>query len=366
MSTKSDIEPHLKGARKWRLRLLACIAVLAMALPQHSKAFSLDLDSIAAWGKFPRFAVNTYRWGDKFFNSYDSLYVIGSGKRFNIKAKVDSWSDLYDFRLNEGYTMQMLSDPSSTLGFYLTYMAVSVGYDMNIGKYFNGGQLARKRFNFQFNCSLFAVEFYNISNDIGTTIRRMGPERETERVKIPFKGINTSQWGLDLYYFFNHKRYSQAAAFAYSKLQVRSQGSFYAGISLNDTQYSFDFWDLPTNERPPLPQSWNNFYRVKDKSYSVIIGYGYNWVFHKGWVLGVSESPLLGLRHGYIVDASKTKNSFGINNMLRASLIYNYKTKWFFGIVGKWDMALLSDHEHTLIANNISAEVSAGFRFNLW
>ena len=31
----------------------------------------LNLDSIAAWGKFPRFCINTYRWGDRFFNGYD-------------------------------------------------------------------------------------------------------------------------------------------------------------------------------------------------------------------------------------------------------------------------------------------------------
>lgn len=356
------VRPKRRGA--WIAALL--VWVLSMAAPQGARAFSLDLDSIAAWGKFPDFCIRTYRWGDKFFNSYDSLYVVGSGKRFNVKAKVDSWSDVYNFRIDEGYSMQMLSDPSSTLGFYLTYMAVSVGYDMNIGKYFNGGQRARKRFNLQFNCSLFAFEYYNISNDIGTTIRRMGPVGESHRVNIPFKGINTSQWGIDLYYFFNHKRYSQAAAFYYSKLQVRSQGTFFAGLSFNGSQYNFDFWDLEPADRPTLPASWANFYMVKNKNYALKLGYGYNWVFHKGWVLGVSEAPLIGLRMGYINDPSQQKTSFGMSNQMRLSLIYNYKTKWFFGAVGRWDMALIYDREHTLMANNLSLEASAGFRFNLW
>ena len=61
----------------WLAMLLAVI--LGAAAPQEARAFSLDLDSIAAWGKFPNFCIKTYRWGDKFFNSYDSLYVVVSG-----------------------------------------------------------------------------------------------------------------------------------------------------------------------------------------------------------------------------------------------------------------------------------------------
>ena len=80
------------------LMLLLCMLIS----PAKASALGLDLDSIAAWGKFPRFCVNTYRWGDRFFNTYDSLYVQGTGKKFNIKFKVDSWSDLYNFRLDDG------------------------------------------------------------------------------------------------------------------------------------------------------------------------------------------------------------------------------------------------------------------------
>ena len=105
---------------------------------------------------------------------------------------------------------------------------------------------------------------------------------------------------------------------------------------------------------------------VKNKNYALKLGYGYNWVFHKGWVLGVSEAPLIGLRVGYINDPSQQKTSFGMSNQMRLSLIYNYKTKWFFGAVCRWDMALIYDREHTLMANNLSLEASAGFRFNLW
>ena len=50
-------------------RIIALLGALgaALAAPQRADALSLDVDSIAAWGKFPRFCMDVYRWGDKFF-----------------------------------------------------------------------------------------------------------------------------------------------------------------------------------------------------------------------------------------------------------------------------------------------------------
>ena len=105
---------------------------------------------------------------------------------------------------------------------------------------------------------------------------------------------------------------------------------------------------------------------VKNRNYAFKLGYAYNWVFHRGWVVGLLEAPIVGLRKGYINDPSKERSSFGMSNQMRLSIIYNYKTKWFFGGIANWDMALIYDREHTLMANNLSFEASAGFRFNLW
>lgn len=54
----------------------------------------------------------------------------------------------------------MTSDNSTSAGLYLTYLAVSVGYDINLSKILGGVDRSRKRFRFGFNCMLFAAEFY--------------------------------------------------------------------------------------------------------------------------------------------------------------------------------------------------------------
>lgn len=346
------------------MRMLAIVA-LTVAVWQPARAESrFSLDSIAAWGKFPRFCVNTYRWGDKFFNTVDTVYVRGSGKRFNVKAKVNSWADTYNFRFDNGYRMEMMSRPSTTLGFYLTYMAVSVGYDMNIGRYFGGAPEARQRFNFQFSCQLFAVDMQYVTNDMGTRIKRLGEPGSMKDVNIIFPDVTTSQWGVNLYYFFNHKRYSQSAAFSYGKIQQRSAGTPFLGLSFSGQNYKFDFWDLAQQLGSELPASWGYYYHVQNRNYCVRAGYAYNWVFHHGWCLGISAGLNLGLREGLVNVTDSNRYSFSSSAVGRMSLIYNYKTKWFFGVVGGTDAQLFYDKQHTMISNNFTVEASAGFRFD--
>lgn len=347
------------SARLWvvlTLMLTACVT---------APALSLNLDSIATWGKFPRFCVNTYRWGDRFFNSYDSLYVRGTGLKFNVKLTADSWLDVYNFDLSDGTKIHMRSDASTSVGAHVTYLAVSVGYDINFSKLFGGPTQRRKRYSFGFNCSLFAAEWNYTSNDVGTRITKFENDGHDFTANLPFDGINVSSWNLDTYYFFNHKKYSQAAAFNFSKLQQRSQGSFYAGVSVYSQNYNFDFSSLPADMRDVLPTSWTNYkYNVRTRNYALRLGYGYNWVPHRRWLIGVSESPLIGLRSGF-VNSVHDSLSFSLYNRLKLSVVWN-KGRWFIGAVGMADVGLIYDKEHTLAAAILSAQISAGYRFNIW
>lgn len=341
------------------------VLVLSILGTMRAGAFSLALDSIAQWGKFPRFCVNTYRWGDRFFNSYDSTYVVGTGTKFNVKFKTDTWGDYYDFSFDNGTRMSMVSDACTSAGVWLTYLAVSVGYDINVSKYFGGAQ-ARKRFNFQFNCSLFAADLYLLTNDVGATVNRFGPDGARARTDIDFQGINNKSWGLDTYYFFNHKNYSQAAAFAFSKVQRKSSGSFYAGISLWRMQYDFDFSSLPSNLLALIPlQDTGYRYIVDNTNYSLRLGYGYNWVVAKDWLIAISESPIIGLRKGYISNPDDKRSTFSLYNRLKASVVFN-RGRWFVGLVGRWESGLVYNKQHTMIDMMFNAEASIGYRFNLW
>lgn len=341
---------------------LIFISILLTLCAMRAGAVSFALDSVAEWGRFPRFCVDTYRWGDRFFNTYDSAYVVGTGTKFNLRGTTETWQDNFHFSLPTADRVDLRTDPSTTAGIQLTYLAVSASYDKNIDKFFGSEKRTRRRYKFGFDCSLMGVEFFWEKNSVGTKINKFGP---FSGLSIPFDGASVAAWGIDAYYFFNHKRYSQAAAFNYSKLQLRSQGSFYAGLSTYSQDYDFDFSGLPPEMRDILPKHWPDYhYRVSIRNYGIRLGYAYNWVVTPRLTLCASFSPTVGLRKGYINSETQTLHP-SLFNRLKLSSVWNYK-RWFAGIIAKTDVASITDRESVFLGANFTVTTAVGYRFNLW
>ncbi len=348
-------------------RLIALILVLgaASAAPTSVGAISFKVDSIAQWGNFPRFCMNVYRWGEEFFNGFDSTYVNKTHTYFDVKFNSQSWSNVYNFELPEGKSIRIVSEPATTAGFSVSYLALTMSYDKNISGYFGGPKRTRKNFRFGFNCSLLAVEYYNIHNDGDTHITRFGDSSSPEKMKLDFKGIDTHTQGFDAYVFLNQKKYSQAAAFNYGRYQIRSAGSFFVGLSYFHNSYDFDFSGLPEPMRAQLPNWWNNYsYHVNTDNYCFRLGYGYNWVLNRHLLIGVSESPVLGLQYGHITGNSKP-SSASLANRLALSFVWN-NGHWFAGIIGRADQGLIYNKKQAYINSDLSFTCSVGYRFNLW
>lgn len=358
------IHTFAKSYMKKLNRTIALIIVILSAfLSAH--AMSFDLDSIAGRGKFPRFVVNTYRWGDHFFNGYDTTYVKGTGYKFNSKIISDCWLDGYNFILPNNKLISMHSTPSLSTGVHLSYLAVSLGYDINITKLITKETRSRQRVRFGFSCMLFNLEAYYLYNDISVNINRFGAREKPKWISIPFDGIDNRTWGVDFTYFISHKRYSEAAAFSFSRIQQKSAGSFLVGFSYAGQNLNFDFTTLPPDLRAQLPDYWPHFsYKINALNYCLRFGYGYNWVFHRNWLLGASITPYAGIRVGHVTGFDQ-RRSFSMFNHTKLSLVWNNK-KLFAGMVFKSDIALVNDKRCTFAGDILSAELLFGYRFNLW
>lgn len=340
--------------------------VLTFVFSQSSQALSLALDSIATWGKFPRFCINTYRWGDKFFNGYDTTYVSGTGYKFNIKIKTDSWNEYSSFYFYNDTRMKMQTDPCTQVGLWLTYLAVSIGYDKNVSHFFSGKDIERERFVFQFNCSLLAAEFYYYTNNVVNMITEFKNKNNRQKVRYAFDGVNNKSMGVETYYFFNHKKYSQGAAFSFSRIQKKSAGSFFSGLSISMLDYNFDFNKLPDYLKSQLPDNWDSYnYKISNNTYAIKLGYAYNWVFAKNWLLGVSISPTIGFRYENAKDKEHPDINFSFNGKNKLSVIYN-NDKWFAGVIGRHEFGIINGKQHSLLNTIIGIEASVGWRFNLW
>lgn len=193
-------------------------------------------------------------------------------------------------------------------------------------------------------------------------LKRVG---DLKGINEKFDGVRTSSWGIEAVYFFNNKRYSYAAAFSISKLQLRSQGSFFVGFSYNNQDLNFDFAKLPDYLKPQLPEEWHSrVFTVKEQTCGVKGGYAYNWVPAKHYNIGVSEAVIPSVSKGE-QSSVNPGCSFRLYNRLNLSATWN-NHRWFAGIVGKTDVAVVADKK-TILANSLfSVEMKVGWRFNLW
>jgi len=343
-------------------RVMATIVMLAFSLPV--KAFSLNLDSIAAKGKFPRFCVKIYREGDRIFNSYDSVYVRPTGFPFKVSANSESWLTYYSFHFPEKVRMDFYSIPSTSVGLHLSWLAISIGYEKNVSSLLGLKSEGRQRWKFGISSSRLVADFYFIKSDGGLKMNRFGTKQFSDNPGMYFNGGDTKQWQLLTLYFFNHLRYSYSAAFGYGKLQRKTAGSWFAGIAASWQYYYFDFSCLPDEILEHLPIKEQDFiYSVNTHLWGITGGYAANICLGRGWLLGFTEAPVLGVRYGHD-STSRRRARFGLSNTLNGSLIYNHPgNRLYLGGTGSIHTNIISDHVHTLGNLLVSMTLSVGYRF---
>lgn len=328
-------------------------------LKQHKLSLN---DSTVRWPKFLKFCLNVYKWGDRTFNTYDPEYVIGTGKRWKVRVVSDNWLDSYALRLPDNFRSTMSSDVYANLGAYIQYMAVSVGSSYDIEKLFNKKEPQHKKYEFGFICALFNAELYYHENRGGVNIRSFGKNNDGKLIKEYFPGVNMYTLGFDAYYFFNNKRYSQGAAYNFAKYQLKSQGSFMAGISITNQKLTFDFGQLPDHLKGELPNSAVTTYFFHYNSFAILGGYGYNWVILPKLLFNVTVMPSIGFSHYYEDSLEGNKYLLSLNIQGRLSLTYNLGN-YFFGIFGKMNGHLYNQAHTAMFSSIENFSAYVGLRF---
>lgn len=286
--------------------------------------------------RFWRWCVDVYNWGDRTFNSYDPDYVVGAGKNWKAGLKSYNWTENYTLLFPHKLRVNMVSDIFSDVGAYLSFMAVSVGYTLNANDVFGHPVANHHNFDFNFCCALFSANLNLSSTSGGTRITRFGDYNKGEHLSQRFDDVSLSSVGGDIYYFFNHSRYSQAAAYSYSKYQLRSAGSWIAGAAVTHQKIDIDFSGLPEDMLEKLPGSYER-YRFHYTDYGLIGGYAYNWVLHpKRWLINATILPSIGYRHSYEGATEGRKDMFSTNVRAMMSVVYNHRSL-YASLVGRYD-----------------------------
>lgn len=321
-------------------------------------------DTTVLWPKFLKLCVNVYNWGDKAFNSYDPAYVLPTGKKWKIFLKSNNWVNSYAMRFDRNTDktkLYMLSDPASNLGVTLAFMAVSGSYSLNLNKIIGGQAVTHRRFDFNFCCARFAADMYYIKDHGRTIIRSFGNYNNGHDFNYKFNGKKILTYGVDAYYFFNNRKYSQGAAYNFSKLQKRRSGSFIAGIALSHQDMQFDFSSLPEGIQAQFPNEIRQ-YRFNYNDYCLMLGYGYNWILGRHWIANLTAMPVIGLKHSFAESTDGKQQMTAVNLRMKFSFVYN-RNQFFLGIIGRYDGRTFTGETNDYFNSLESLDICSGFRF---
>lgn len=290
-------------------------------------------DTTVVYPRFLKFCVGVYNWADHFFNSYNPDYVVGTGHRWKARLVNENWTDSYALRFRNHHAgLRMLSRLNDNVGAYIHYMAVSVGYSIDLNTIFTGKKNDHSRFETNFNCALFNFDLYYYHSS-GTRIRQFSGVGDNSLVNIDFPGVTSNNFGVSLYYFLNNKKYSQGAAYNFSKFQKRSAGSWMFGLTYSNLDISMDFEQLGPGVSPELTFPTDPLH-LHYYSYCALFGYGYNWVWHPKWLFNITAMPSVGFNSCYEDSSDGSGRQFALNIHGRTSLTYNHRAL-FCSLIGK-------------------------------
>lgn len=277
------------------------------------------------------------------FSKVDTAYIEPQHYNYTVMMQATHTYDIYRLTSNSGQSITLSPDISMKIGPYFGWRWFFLGYTFDL-KNINFGVDGKKReIDFSIYSSQIGIDLFyrRTGSDYKMRKASMGEGVDVSKINgIPFDGINVGITGINVYYIFNHNRFSYPAAFSQSTCQKISQGSWLAGIGYMRNSLNLDYDKLNTiieeNVIPTVPlDSGLMFDKIRYTDINVSVGYAYNWVFAKNWLFAASASLAFAYKHskGDVNQADDLDFSFNhvnVDGIGRFGLVYN-NTRWYAG-----------------------------------
>ena len=234
--------------------------------------------------------------------------------------------------LRDGQKIRLAPNSPVALGFGFNYKGLGLGIgiglphsNQNISKY---GKTTR----FDMQMSLFTKR---IGGDVYFQLYKgyfnSNPQdfMEWENDYFPqIPSLRTISFGFNGYYIFNHRKFSNKAAYVRTEIQQRSAGSFTLGYFLN-----YDEAESPTGFIPAeYPDSIGNDLDIKSFRYfatGLSLGYTYTWVISDHFYMNGAIIPGFGYKDTRLFNSggeSGTEQEPHVQLLLRGSIGYEHKS----------------------------------------
>jgi len=279
------------------------------------------------------------------FSYIDENYVEPQHYNWSVMLQATHTYDYYRLGTSGSGDQSVWLSPEGNLkvGPYFGWRWVFAGYTFDLKNVDVDYKDLKQEFDFSLYAAQVGADVYYRRTGCDYKIRRvnLGRNVDTHNLEgVPFGGISVGITGVNLYYIFNHQRFSYPAAFAQSTIQKISCGSWMVGVGWTRNSIDFDHEQLQAviDERlgsnaVPL-DSGLMFNSVRYYNSSASVGYAYNWVFAKNCLFCSSLSLALAYKRAR-GESRSSKDLLNINNINidgigRFALVYN-NMRWYAG-----------------------------------
>ena len=310
------------------------------------------------------------------FDRLNEDYIEPQHYVFTVMFQGTHTYDRYSLSGFEGHKIAFAPDRKMRFGPYFGWKWFFAGYTFELGN------ISLKGLKQEFDVSIYSSQigidiFYRrTGSDYKLVDANLGDGVDASALDdVPFDGLHAGITGINLYYIFNHGRFSYPAAFAQSTQQKISCGSWMAGIGYLRNSIELDHEALQTliderlGRQTVQLDSGLMFSSVKYYDLNLSAGYGYNWVFAKNWLFGACLQAAVAYKRsvGDVVGDERKGFSFkniNIDGIGRFGLVYN-TGKWFAG--GNVIIHTYNYHKSRFSSNNTfgSMNIYAGCYFGL-
>lgn len=229
------------------------LALVAIALACHASANPTDSTQVGRKGRRARTSghelrnplLNAAYQFVKEFSRVDTLYVEPQHYNFTVMLQNTNTYEIYHLANKTGQEIVFVPKPSVKLGPYVGWRWVFLGYTVDLTHLSDGDR--KQDLNLSLYSNQIGIDVFYRKSGNDYTISRMdlGKQYDTSRMRgASFDGFHSSITGGNLYYIFNHRKFSYPAAYSQSTVQRRTAGSPMMGIGYTRHSLEVDWGKL--------------------------------------------------------------------------------------------------------------------------
>lgn len=286
---------------------------------------------------------------------YDTAYIAKPGQRWTVKVGVNASGNDLNMRGNvdgQPFRAELEAQMKTTSSVNVSYRGVSLGLSLNPAK------LAGKNKDYELNANAYgnrlgADLLVTSAKTFSGDMEHGGTVSETAPGQVSVKSIQAN-----VYYSFNHRRFSFPAAFTQSQVQKRSCGSWLIGLSALGGRVKSEDGAMPGSG--PMRLSFVNV--------GLGAGYAHNFVLGGKWLLHISAIPqIVVYSHARLtVDGRRQRSPFSFPSVINVGRLaaVRYFGNNFIGLSAVVNVWSHGDSDRLLVQSlKWRARVFYGFRF---